>query len=650
MHTLLLTVLAASAAVMAEEVVVDLDMDANVHAELNTATRDAPKVVENLKDLAANAPRQTYAKRLLEGNNWGKTTCGVGTKPRVTSECCGGEFDNKIIYGGLAKEGSNVTYGQTSACPVNVASFMSFPNPMKLDNVDAGTRYDIQKNSREAIITTLSSIGSPSIIMAYQKNVKNLDTNVDTYPKGSGWWQKILTQTGAVTSNYKKLRMSFGEKENFDAKTPSLSSDLYWMITQIEEIIEFQGDPEGNGQFSELSRKTMCDQLKEGEKDKQCVHQIIRLGIQNWSPGDMDSSNMTSMKLAYTISTASPVNPTFREGTQTYAPGVLGRGTVSLTMEGVGSCDPRKPGEDSQCARANLGSLNEEDGTAQGLYLTPNSTRLTLRIKDFQYKGTRSMLAIKMFFGTDANTDRQVLFANRQQILFTKQGAGQRMGYFQWSESAALRSSIEHGGSKKYLSRVKPSCYVYETRVGNGKANHRSQCGRLSKVASLRNIGFGVGKAQVRLFPPGATTFAYFTMGSKIASVGPVVNPTDIEWNMAIGIGDMPEDPEMKNLLAYILAAIIVMGFMGCLGKRKWEDHQMKLASSNYTEEQFDVTNLGRLSTAGALMDNFREFLGSHTSSATEDAEGKSEKVPLITVGERDETAEKGGKGVEESP
>lgn len=112
----------------------------------------------------------------------------------------------------------------------------------------------------------------------------------------------------------------------------------------------------------------------------------------------------------------------------------------------------------------------------------------------------------------------------------------------------------------------------------------------------------------------------------------------------------MPEDPEMKNLLAYILAAIIVMGFMGCLGKRKWEDHQMKLASSNYTEEQFDVTNLGRLSTAGALMDNFREFLGSHTSSATEDAEGKSEKVPLITVGERDETAEKGGKGVEESP
>ena len=69
MHTLLLTVLAASAAVMAEEVVVDLDMDANVHAELNTATRDAPKVVENLKDLAANAPRQTYAKRLLEGNN-----------------------------------------------------------------------------------------------------------------------------------------------------------------------------------------------------------------------------------------------------------------------------------------------------------------------------------------------------------------------------------------------------------------------------------------------------------------------------------------------------------------------------------------------------------------------------------------------------
>ena len=543
--------------------------------------RAVPRVDKNAVALVTNAPRQVFGPRLIQARNWGADRCGLGKSTGKTG-CCHGFFDDLKI------ENNNQlpTYGSRKACPVNMAGFISFPKP-KGAGTDVGTIYDLENADHEVIISTFSTFGSPAFTMAYQTDSRKLKKNQDTYPEGSGWWTRSTSLSNEppfskTTADYRKLRMSFGETgKNGTVKKDEMGIDetLYWMTLQIEEIVEFEGDAGNNdGKFSELSRTRNCESRTEDEKKRglQCVHQIVKLGAQNWKAGKIERpSNLSDTRVSYSVSTAVPTN------SQT---SVIPEDGVTITMEANGDSDPKT-------LAASKSDLGVNGQGQRGLFVTPNSTRLTISVKNFKYKGTVSKLALKVFFGTDGAHDRKVLYAEQQSILVSKQGAGRRMGYIQWSQEASVKETKE---SERKLSNVRPSCYTYKTTVGNGKGDSRQQCGRLSKVLSIRNLAFGQAKAQVVSFPAQATASAYFTLGSKLDGQ-PLYNPQSVQWNLAVGIGEVPAEAEVSNMFVWILLSIIFTGIVGCAMKRREERKKEKAAllleSNRFTdilEEAFE--------------------------------------------------------------
>ena len=79
-------------------------------------------------------------------------------------------------------------------------------------------------------------------------------------------------------------------------------------------------------------------------------------------------------------------------------------------------------------------------------FLTPNSTRVKIEIKDFPYKnintepGLGSKLALKVQFGSSGKADNKVVYKRRDRITVTQGGSGKKIGYFHWAEYVEIKN------------------------------------------------------------------------------------------------------------------------------------------------------------------------------------------------------------------
>ncbi len=518
------------------------------------------EVVNSLK-YEASGTVQKFTPRLIISKNYAANTCGYESNKGKNSKCCHGDYDNTLVP--EKSKGDNnklLKFKDVNACPVNIGGFESF---LPKKNQDSASMYDIQHDHGEVIVGVLSTIGAPAATLAKQVDNVNLDKHENTHPGGAQWWTKVKKSNDKVTTNFKDLRMSFGATQS-DSQNPQGAE---WLSVQFDQIIEFH-DGNNDGMFNTDRVAVLCDSIvvdpsdnkkksvKEYESGKDCYYQSVSLHEDLlWKPGYHESEvskdnpiQNISSKTKYTVSSARSIAGPFKDKED----------HVKISMESSGV---------TRAISSTNPAIDKES------FLTPNSTRVMIEIKDFPYKNKNtdskssySKLALKTQFGSSGKTDNKVVYKVGSRITVTQGGSGKKIGYFHWAEYVEIKNEAASTTSWHHVSS---NCAMDMTSREKSK---RKFCGRFMGNKHLGDIAFGQLKAQVQPYPLEKTIYTYFTLGDSVT----VQNPKLIRWEISMGLGDAPLPSDDPRMFLFVVCTIMVIGCCLCIVREKFDEKSGK--------------------------------------------------------------------------
>lgn len=336
-----------------------------------------------------------------------------------------------------------------------------------------------------------------------------------------------------------------------------------------------------NTKVKDPKKKDAFISLREAYPKLDCYYQIIDLDKdvlweagyferENTSPNPM--TNLTS-ETKYTIeSTKIPV-PTgpFKDNANKKK---QDKAYLKVSLEGSGMVKEisHEPKMESQV------SAKEKQ------FETPNATRIMLEINNFPYANKKSdwkeksdfrhsKLAIATFFGSSGKTDNKVVYKTGSKITLTQGGSGKKMGYYNWGEYAL--------NDDKWL-KVSSNCAIDDTSLSanddkDDLSNKRKFCGNFMHAKNLNDIAFGQLKAQVQPTPIEKTIYTYFTLGDGgVTRDKYPKDPKSIKWEIMMGLGDAPIQPDDPRVFMYVMITILVIGCCLCIVREKYDEKDGK--------------------------------------------------------------------------